>query len=239
MARPPFFSPMPRYGRFALARSTTDGQTFNRERLFLGPYGSDLRELPTTPLYLHLTKSEWAQPWIGGGEIPIFSARKYLSNERAGVMTPDEIRQERWDGASRSELEGAIKIEGNAFFDIRMQGCRINGVPIPDTRIDRYDQNAAILCLSLSNSRSISKRLGKECCLEIKELSSLIEVFFRKFGNALYGKIIYTKSGERSHFMKGEEDDWMEEFRIVAPGIEENHLLTLPKGIAALKSYED
>ena len=40
--------------------------------------------------FLYLTESEWAKTWVVGGEIPIKLASSYLSDNREGVMTPDE-----------------------------------------------------------------------------------------------------------------------------------------------------
>jgi hypothetical protein len=42
-----------------------------------GPYGESINELPKSPIYLYLTKVEWAEPWTNGGKIPMNPARAH------------------------------------------------------------------------------------------------------------------------------------------------------------------
>ena len=202
-----------------------------RERLFEGPFGANLRELPASPLYLYLTYPEWCEAWINGGSVPLSLASKYLSSERTGVKTPDEVHQVRWDGANQSQLAGLIGIEGSAR-DIRFINCSLNGRVIPDTRIDIFQEDALILCLSTKRSKDIQDRLNKSCCVEIAEFDSLLMAVKDQFGDRmLYGPVRYTTSEERSHFMKSQADSWMQEYRIAIPSASSDMNLILPQGI--------
>jgi len=143
-----------------MSMPVVDGTT--RERFLEGPYGADLRELPDGPLYLYLSKPEWANAWIDGGTVPLFLASKYLDSERKGVMTPDEVNQERWDGANEDDLVGLIKIEGDCS-NIKLTGCSINGRMMPDTRIDKFREDSFIQSFSTELSSSVMARLDKVC----------------------------------------------------------------------------
>lgn len=189
---------------------------FPRSADFKGPYGFNLREMPDAPLFLYLNEIEHAKTWIEGGYIPMKRASSYLSSERSGTRTPDEVRQHRWDGARPATFEGVIKIEGNVK-DIRFTGTTVNGNHIPDTRIDDYEEDAFVLCLSHTRSDELAKRLGnKKCCIEIKDVSLLISAL-QTVGDARYGRVRYTKSEHRSHFMKSIDDAWQDEYRFVIP----------------------
>lgn len=225
-----------RQGRGAFPRLGLLGR--KRERFFQGPYGSSLREPPSSALYLYLSELAWAKPWIEGGAVPVFPAKKYLAEERQGTSTPDEIRQERWDGAGKDDLANAIVI-GPGCKDIRIISSSVNGRILPDTRIDNYFEHASILCFSSVMSDNLMQQLEKKCCLEIVDLERLINEFSNAFGNAFFGYVKYTDGKERSHFMKSDLDSWMSEYRLVCPGDRDVVSLNLPQGIARLLTPEE
>ena len=208
---------------------------FKRERTLAGPYGSDLRIFPEGPVYLYLSKLEWSDPWIKGGVIPLYPASKYLSSTREGTQTPDEMLQYRWDGAAQSGISNHFHIEGPCQ-DIQFINCSIDGIKFPDTRVDNYTEDTYVFCVSTKYSIEIQNKLNKFCCVEIKNISFLIDIFSDQSGiNIYYGPIKYTKSSERSHFMKSLKDQWMYEYRIVIPGVESESIeFILPPGVGIL-----
>jgi len=149
---------------------TAPYQANHRERRLEGPYGCQLREMPTEPLYLYLSQREWADTWINGGQVLLTPARRYLG-ERKGTATPDELHHERWDGVSEAQLAG--------FFDTGVGSANFR---IEAARIDRYAQEAIILCFSFSRNESTMARFGnKSCCIEIIDFHSLISSVNRFF----------------------------------------------------------
>ncbi|VWX58933.1 hypothetical protein [Sphingorhabdus sp. 109] len=200
---------------------------------FDGPYGSNLREMPDAPLFLYLNEIEYAKTWIEGGQIPLMRASFYRSAERNGTSTPDEVRQFRWDGASPETFEGIANI-GQNVQNIQFINFRSNGIPIPDTRIDVYEEDAFLLCLSHTKSKALAERFeNKKCCVEITDISLLISAL-GAFENVRYGRVKYTKFDDRSHFMKSIKDAWQDEYRFVIPankGLREINI-NLPPGVA-------
>lgn len=225
-----------RYGwRRSDRRGTILFPAGSRERPMQGPYGQCLKLLPKGPIYLYLGEASWSEPWIDGGKIPLFAASKYLSSERAGTQTPDELKHFRWDGADPSDFAGVISIEGMCQ-DIQIHNCSINGKAIPSTRIDNYIEDAYVFCASTVASLEIQSRLGKVCCIEVtdgKGLVNHLEAVTDK--EIFYGPVRYTADSERSHFMKSVDDQWMSEYRIIIPKVDKPSLeLQLPPNIGKL-----
>lgn len=207
------------------------GLTPLRDRPLMGPYGLDLRQPPSGPLYLYLANPEWMDAWVDGGTIPCVPARDHLG-ERGGTKTPDEVRQERWDGASDRQLAAFVELEGRGFKNIRVTGCSQNGRRLRDTRVDMYDEEALLLCFSSALDDCVMQGLEKTCCVEIVAFDKLLKSLMSAFPRVLHGYMKYTIDNERSHFMRSIEDEWMQEFRVVIPGDREETWITIPAGIA-------
>lgn len=201
------------------------------DRPLFGPYGRGLRQSPHGPLYLYLARPEMADAWVNGGPVPCVPARNHLG-ERAGTKTPDEVHQQRWDGASGRDLARIIQLEGRGFKNIRFTGCSINGRRVANTRIDDYDEDALLLCFSSKLDASVMCDLGKVCCVEILAFETLLKALEGNFPEVLYGYMQYTKGSERSHFIRNIEDRWMQEFRVVMPRQIKETWVTLSSGIA-------
>jgi len=81
--------------------------------------------------YLYLTKVEWVDAWINGGEIPIALASTYFRKERDGIYTPDENQIHE----SPTDLTKIpiLYIPENAMIEnSSMWGNTINGVKLPE-----------------------------------------------------------------------------------------------------------
>jgi hypothetical protein len=129
-------------------------------------------------------------------------------------------------------LSQIFDIDPNGGGSLQFIGCSINGAPLTDTRIDRYQEDALLLCFSASLDRKIMRRLGKFCCVEIVDFERLLSAVTARFDRVLHGYVKYTAGTERSHFMKSDDDAWMQEFRIVVPEFSEQAWVEIPLGVA-------
>ncbi len=158
--------------------------------------------------YLYLTKLEWADTWINGGEIPISLASTYLHDKREGILTPDEnlIHDSNVDLKSLSPFVHFG--EKSHVKNFNMIGCSFNGIPIPEIEnASYYKEDGLILSFCNILSESIAERLGKECCVKIsklKELRKSIDVQIGVKGGMKDCK--YTPDHSRNHFLKSTED---------------------------------
>ena len=206
-----------------------------------GPYGEDLRELPRGRLFLYLKESSHAEVWLTGGVVPFYPARKYLSDDRKGILTPDEILQESSQGLNRTDLamNGIIFCPTGGVRNLRITGINGDGGPIPDTRIDSYYEEAALFCCSATLSKKQMMLFEKTIAIEILEMSKLIALIEAKIGDqSRYGYVQYTGSLNRSHFLKSREDEWQSEYRIVIPWDEQQPIhVELPEGICQRVDY--
>lgn len=178
--------------------------------------------------YLYLTQKKWVQPWIKGGVVPLFSASKYLSDERSGVFTPDEnlIDTSTHDVKNYS---GMITMEGDSTLTITNSFVR--GTFHSRMVFDQKIENGLVLCLANSKSIDIAKRLGKEACVEILNVDLLKRYLDKQIGaNSIMRPCEYTDGHNRNHFLKSSQDAWQDEFRIFWPGVDSLRV-SIPSGI--------
>ena len=123
--------------------------------------------------------------------------------------------------------------------DIIFTNCSYNGVVTPGPiTYSQHPEDALILCMSNSFDPEIMRRLGKSACVKIPDVHALRTELDRQVGcESKYGDVGYTDDpGERSHFLKGMEDSWQQEYRLVwireSLGTEE-FWVTLPSGLAS------
>lgn len=181
-------------------------------------------------LYLYLEKEEFARTWTQGGQIPLFGAKKYLG-ERAGTMTPDEVRQRRAIGTSFQEAAELGVIIGEnvvnssvsgTFYRSRILVPTTSGAQRPKKVLGIYDhffEDARLLCLACSLDKGLMVRLGKTAALRVVDRRRLKGLLDGAVGSeSTCGRVAYTSGEGRGHFLKGEEDQWQDEFRFVWPG---------------------
>ena len=190
--------------------------------------------------YLYLTKTEWADTWINGGDIPISLASTYLHDEREGILTPDEnlIHESPVDIKSLSPLVNFG--EGGGVKSFTMTNCSVNGVSMPDI-VDAkyYSEDGLILSFCNSLDESIAKRLGKQCCVKVSKLKEFRKVIDKQLGvKGVMQSCEYTDNHERNHFLKSTDDAWQDEFRLFWR-YQNNTTVTIPQGHAKLvATYE-
>ena len=180
--------------------------------------------------YLYLTKKEWVSPWTRGGVVPLYRASRYLSDERNGVMTPDEHLVD----ASTHDLnafKGIIEIRGNStvtFTDTIINGTLHKG----SMHFDRKVEDGLVLCLANSKSIELSIKLGKIACVEILDIDFLKRHLDKQIGiTSLMKECEYTDGHNRNHFLKSSLDAWQDEFRLFWPGADSVRV-SIPSGIA-------
>ncbi len=190
--------------------------------------------------YLYLTKVEWADTWVKGGDIPISLASTYLHDERDGTLTPDEnlIHESEVDLKSLSPI---VRIEDGAQIgSFSMTNCTLNGERLPDIEDAKfYTEDGVILSFSNSLSSSIAAKLGKKCCVRVSKLKDLRKLIDKQLGvKGVMKECEYTDDHQRNHFLKSTEDSWQEEFRIFWK-YSSNVTVTIPKGHAKLVATYD
>lgn len=180
--------------------------------------------------YLYLTKPEWVFPWIRGGVVPLFQASTYLSDERDGVMTPDEnlIDTSTHDIKAYGNL---ARIQGGGCISFTYS--TINGVFHPGTiKFEQRVEDGLVLCLANSKSSEIARRLGKRACVEISDVEHLKRYLDRQLGiESAMRACEYTNGHNRNHFLKSSLDSWQDEFRIFWPGAKSTRV-SIPSGMA-------
>ena len=166
-------------------------------------------------IYLYLTEVEWADTWINGGTIPIKSASTYLSQERNGIMTPDETKIH--IGASYDTLKQyGIHLENvqNLVFTNNTT-IGPDGIPRPIPDVRTYTEHGLILSFCTQNSRDIAEKLGKKVCVEILNIKKTKKLLDKKLGiKGEMRECEYTSDHQRNHFLKSDADAWQNEFRI-------------------------
>ncbi|EEW2435606.1 hypothetical protein [Escherichia coli] len=181
--------------------------------------------------YLYLTKKEWVFPWSRGGVVPLYQSSTYLSNERDGVMTPDENLID----TSTHDLEEYKNIInfGNSGGRVFFHNTILNGVYNPGTiRFERLIEDGLVLCLSNKKSSELALKLGKRACVEINDVEQLKQNLDRQIGiTSLMNPCEYTDSHNRNHFLKSSLDSWQDEFRIFWPGAKSRRV-AIPSGMA-------
>lgn len=182
--------------------------------------------------YLYLTEIEWSEAWINGGEIPIYLASTYLSDERSGTQTPDEnlIHESNFDVPSLEQH--GIKI-GKGCSNIRFINPTFNGQKHPDIHIEEYRQEDGLILSFCNNfSEEIARNLGKKCCVKIRDMELLRKKVDKQLGyKGKMGNCEYTNDHRRNHFLKSVEDSWQDEYRIFWK-YSKNKKVKIPSGMA-------
>lgn len=190
------------------------------------------------PKFLYLTHPEWVQTWVDGGQVPLNLASSYLSEKRHATLTPDEAEQRELRGISYPDFKQGIHIKPGANISvsdvrIRFPDGRIAGGP--EVLFTQRQEDGLILCLSNSFSKETMLRFGKTACVEIPDcylLLNSIDKQLKTEGRA--GKVEYTDSLDRNHFLKSKEDQWQDEFRLFWPLLKPEEV-RIHAGLASLK----
>jgi hypothetical protein len=178
-----------------------------------------------TRKYRYFDRVEYALPYVEGGLARINLASSYLSDQRMGTQTPDEVRNLHVQGIPPELFDRLFSFQSpiGSFFDIEGE---------------QYLENGLVLCMSNSLSLGAAGRLKKNVIVEISNPLKLYEVINAALGiAAVAAHCRYTSGPERNHFLKGEEDAVLDEFRFFWPGT--NELLApvdvlLPPGLGVL-----
>lgn len=183
--------------------------------------------------YLYLTEKEWVLTWTNGGKIPIKLASTYLSDHRAGTLTPDEnlIHKSEVD---LTKLEPFIRIHrGPGPNSLTMKNGTFNGRPAPDIiNASYYIKDGLILSFSNNLNKEIATRLEKKACVEIQSIERLKEIIDDQIGvKGIMGVCDYTQDHQRNHFLKSVSDSWQDEYRLFWP-VSEERWIFLPSGLA-------
>lgn len=202
----------------------------------------------STPLYLYLEKPKFVDNWINGAEIPLFMASKYKSNERKGIETPDELIQSKINGVNSHEDYELIKSmfggpQGGMlnnqsknitikFNQLTVKDGHSERVVGKNISIEKDYNNALIFCLSTKLCRNLSNKLNKSFCIEIMDFNKLKCIMDDQIGEIGTAKhISYTKDLNRNEFLKSDEDEWQQEFRIVWKGVKNEMKIKIPGGL--------
>ena len=179
--------------------------------------------------FLYLKEKSWVQPWIEGGEVPLYNASKYKSAERDGIYTPDENLIDVSTHSVEQVFGDSVPIMGS---NIIFEGAEINGVSYPFIQVDRTFEDGLVLCLANRRSDEIAKGLKKLACVKILSIEYLKEVLDEQIGiKSLSGPCKYTTTHIRDSFTKSTLDSWQDEFRLFWPGVE-SRSVHIPQGIA-------
>ncbi|MBK9154008.1 MAG: hypothetical protein IPM25_07285 [Chloracidobacterium sp.] len=163
--------------------------------------------------YLYLTKREWADAWINGGEVPIRWASSYKSEEREGTQTPDENLN--YDAPIDIANYGSL-FRLHHSESITMIGCNYNGDPLPDMiGVKHVYEDGYLFCCSNRFDPEVAHKLRKEACVKIRDMGRLkciIDYQLRIEGRM--GQCEYTHDHRRNAFLKSHKDAWQDEYRI-------------------------
>ncbi|AJY52512.1 hypothetical protein [Halomonas sp. KO116] len=184
-------------------------------------------------MYLYLTKKEWIEPWLNGGEIPINLASTYRKMERNGIFTPDEnLIYEATH--PYSVLQGVIALEdvrGITLTNVNINGYQINHMYIKERR----EEDGLILSFCNHFSERTAHRLEKEAAIEIIDIDKLIKSINRQTKTKCKrGNCEYTLGHNRNHFLKSYRDAWQDEHRLFWNHPESINA-QIPRGIGTIK----
>ena len=179
--------------------------------------------------YLYLTRPEWADTWVNGGEIPIKPASTYLSDVRSGTNTPDETRIHSFPQHVDS-FKPHIGIGWAKGMVLR--GNIIDGVLQPDSVVDHYRDDGIILSFCNQASHEIMTKLGKTACVQIDPIEELKAGIDEQLGlKGLAGICRYTSDHRRDHFLKSVDDAWQSEYRLFWR-LQREVVVKIPPGLA-------
>ncbi|WP_341207296.1 hypothetical protein [uncultured Sphingomonas sp.] len=175
--------------------------------------------------------------------MPIFPARKYLSQDRAGIYTPDELRQR---STSLTDPRAAYGLDSFGFGagNMTFVNCTMQtgdgAFPLHGTVAQRFE-DAYVLCFATERSARLMKRLGKRVCLEIVEPDKLADIIDTQIQQkALSGLVGYTNLPDRNHFLKSSLDRWQFEYRLVWVREGDGPIwVNLPPGVAVMVDLSD
>lgn len=182
-------------------------------------------------LYRYLIKAEHADAYINGGEIPLFPAGSYLSEERKGIFTPDEVLQQSLTNAPIEAINALGQISGDASITISGCNITIGNNTFKNVNYFRGTEDSLVLCFATKLDRNLAEKFGKTVCVEILEVELLIFEISKQLGiQPESGHCTYTDKADRNHFLKSTEDSWQEEYRIVWKGMKEKIVVKIPAG---------
>ena len=174
--------------------------------------------------YIYLPYKAYVATWVDGGNIPLKSARNYLSREREGTRTPDECNTQAGVGLSgqdadfmRSVIIGDTGGVHGRF--VKMPG----GVLLENVHLEFTKWDGLILCLSNVESRDICRKLGFIACIAVENVDGLYQQLTRQLNvEGQSGDCCYTEGPYRDVFTKAAADAWQQEYRMFWP-IEDDH----------------
>lgn len=178
--------------------------------------------------YLYLSQAFHVENWVNGGEVPLFLASSYRSQERQGIFTPDE----NYVCNIPADLRGMGS--NVSFRNDKISRLTIDGEVVATNLVNfnRYEEDGAVLCLANRLSKGISRKLNKVACVEIQDVEELKNIIDETVGvRGEMGECNYTDTYERNHFLKSVSDAWQDEYRLFWK-VKEDIKVTLPKGIA-------
>jgi hypothetical protein len=183
--------------------------------------------------YLYLTEIEWSDAWINGGSIPISLASSYLSDDRDGIMTPDENLIHESSIPIPSLKQHGISIENTR--NITIKNFTSNGVRLPDVvEANYYTEDGLILSFCNSSNEGVAKRLKKKACVKILNIEKLRQKIDKQLGcKGIMKECEYTSDHNRNHFLKYSDDSWQDEYRMFWRTTREKWV-KIPPGMAEL-----
>jgi hypothetical protein len=180
------------------------------------------------PKFLYLNDATHVNAWVNGGEVPFRLASSYRAAERNGVFTPDE--------------NGVLKIRAHVSQPATLTwNASEHSKTIMWLSSDQYGNvvpmamdvgfvDGVLLCLSNNrNDQLWAERAGKRACVSVEDTVNLeklvceqlaAEGLFEEQRNSRgvqseQGSCEYTATMQRDVFLKGVEDSWQDEYRLV------------------------
>jgi hypothetical protein len=201
--------------------------------------------------YRFFDNEDYALAWINGGVVRIAPAATYLSQERDGIMTPDErliyespIPFEEVESFGAFELPRG-QITGATFTD-NVVIDRIDGIDvvrkIPDLhQVKHYYEDVGVICLCNDDDPAVIKRMKKSWSVDIPDVEKVLSIISEQLGIAgEMGDCEYTRDHQRTHYLKSTADQWQDEFRLVFKGLKETRFVEVPPGLGQnLRVYYD
>jgi hypothetical protein len=185
---------------------------------------------------IYLKSVEHADTWVNGGAVPLNHARKFMSEIREGTKTPDEVMQKTIRGAGLQELTG-VQIGGTGTIDRAVfDKCHFGGRIIERVEYSQHPEDALLLCMCNRFDEKVMERLGHKVAVVVLYIQEFRLALNGLVGTSCkYGRVNYTKEpGNRSHFLKGLEDSWQDEYRFawIGDGLgTEDKNIVLPAGL--------
>ena len=200
--------------------------------------------------YLYLEEIHYTETWVNGGKIPIKLASSYKSDKRSGIHTPDEgiidntvdnivngqnspIRIDRGIMEFLYPEEKRQFTNSNVFQNIAFF---VNDTPINSYGYYSNIEDGLILSFCTKFCMNIMQRLGKKVCIQISNIFTLKQLLDKQLGCVgEYKKCKYTKTHNKNHFLKSNDDEWQQEWRIFWDKKDvEEILVEIPKNTAKL-----